>query len=323
MKSALPGKGEDGTAPAVARLLRGRTRIPQSLVSGVLQPQLGRGRMPRPGHARRADPVQAHRRQGLRDRGSLPAPRRAALGAPGVLHQEHHQLLVSRLHLRPSRRQAGRHHHRPRKPADRQNQAQVLSGRGAQEPGVRLHRRRDAASDSRSTCSRASSTTISRSIPNGEHEIVKSNWRLAAENGVDASHIYIHRNSALINAARRPLPLSSYFLTREGMVVDQDGAPKGVVKGVGPTDLRLGDRDRGREDRKPIPARRQHRSAQRHRHLAVAALRPQGRSVPAARHHPIRMVRAAGRTVAPLHRHLGSAGGRRARNASSSSARWT
>jgi carbazole 1,9a-dioxygenase terminal dioxygenase component len=69
--------------------------------------------------------------------------------------------------------------------------------------------------------------------PNGEHEIVKSNWRLAAENGVDASHIYIHRNSALINAARRPLPLSTYFLTREGMVVDQDGAPKGVVKGVG------------------------------------------------------------------------------------------
>jgi carbazole 1,9a-dioxygenase len=69
--------------------------------------------------------------------------------------------------------------------------------------------------------------------PNGEHEIVKSNWRLAAENGVDASHVYIHRNSALINAARRPLPLSSYFTTREGMVIDQDGAPKGVVKGAG------------------------------------------------------------------------------------------
>jgi carbazole 1,9a-dioxygenase terminal dioxygenase component len=69
--------------------------------------------------------------------------------------------------------------------------------------------------------------------PNGENEIVKSNWRLAAENGVDASHVYIHRNSALINAAKRPLPLSSYFLTREGMVVEADGAPKGVVKGAG------------------------------------------------------------------------------------------
>jgi len=69
--------------------------------------------------------------------------------------------------------------------------------------------------------------------PNGEHDIVKSNWRLAAENGVDASHIYIHRNSGLVNAARRPLPLASYFLTREGMVIDQEGAPKGVIKGAG------------------------------------------------------------------------------------------
>jgi carbazole 1,9a-dioxygenase terminal dioxygenase component len=70
-------------------------------------------------------------------------------------------------------------------------------------------------------------------FPNGEHEVVKSNWRLAAENGVDASHIYIHRNSGLVNAARRPLPLASYFLTREGMVIDKEGAPKGVVKGAG------------------------------------------------------------------------------------------
>ena len=69
--------------------------------------------------------------------------------------------------------------------------------------------------------------------PNGEHQIVNSNWRLAAENGVDASHIYIHRNSGLINAARKQLPLASYFMTREGMVIDADGAPKGVLKGAG------------------------------------------------------------------------------------------
>ena len=67
----------------------------------------------------------------------------------------------------------------------------------------------------------------------GDHEIIKSNWRLAAENGVDASHIYIHRNSGLVNAGRKQLPLASFFLTREGMVVDQEGAPKGVVKGAG------------------------------------------------------------------------------------------
>jgi carbazole 1,9a-dioxygenase len=69
--------------------------------------------------------------------------------------------------------------------------------------------------------------------PNGEHEIVKSNWRLGAENGIDASHIYIHRNSPLLNAARKQLPLASYFKTREGMVIDKDGAPKGVRKGIG------------------------------------------------------------------------------------------
>ena len=68
---------------------------------------------------------------------------------------------------------------------------------------------------------------------NGDHEIIKSNWRLAAENGVDASHIYIHRNSGLVNAGRKQLPLASFFLTREGMVIDHEGAPKGVVKGAG------------------------------------------------------------------------------------------
>jgi len=69
--------------------------------------------------------------------------------------------------------------------------------------------------------------------PDGDHEIIKSNWRLAAENGVDASHIYIHRNSGLVNAGRKSLPLASFFLTREGMVIDQEGAPKGVMKGAG------------------------------------------------------------------------------------------
>jgi carbazole 1,9a-dioxygenase len=69
--------------------------------------------------------------------------------------------------------------------------------------------------------------------PNGDHETVNSNWRLAAENGVDASHIYIHRNSKLLNVKKKPLPLASYFLTREGMVIDKDGAPKGVLKGAG------------------------------------------------------------------------------------------
>jgi carbazole 1,9a-dioxygenase terminal dioxygenase component len=69
--------------------------------------------------------------------------------------------------------------------------------------------------------------------PRGEHAMVKSNWRLGAENGVDASHIYIHRNAGLVEAAKRALPLASYIVDKEGMVVDKEGAPKGVIKGSG------------------------------------------------------------------------------------------
>ena len=69
--------------------------------------------------------------------------------------------------------------------------------------------------------------------PNGARGVVRSNWRLAAENGVAAAHIYIHRNSRLLNAGRRAVPLASYFLTRQGMVTEIAGGPKGVVKGAG------------------------------------------------------------------------------------------
>ena len=51
--------------------------------------------------------------------------------------------------------------------------------------------------------------------------------------GVDASHIYIHQNSGLVNAKRKALPLASYFTTKDGMVIEKDGAPKGVLKGAG------------------------------------------------------------------------------------------
>jgi carbazole 1,9a-dioxygenase len=70
-------------------------------------------------------------------------------------------------------------------------------------------------------------------LPDGERLLVRSNWRLAAENGFDASHIYIHRNSPLIVALRRPLPLATVLSSREGMLVAEEGQPKGVVKGSG------------------------------------------------------------------------------------------
>jgi carbazole 1,9a-dioxygenase terminal dioxygenase component len=69
--------------------------------------------------------------------------------------------------------------------------------------------------------------------PRGERQVVHSNWRLAAENGFDASHIYIHRNSALITGLRRALPLATILHSREGMVHAEDGRPKGVMKGSG------------------------------------------------------------------------------------------
>ena len=68
-------------------------------------------------------------------------------------------------------------------------------------------------------------------VPSGERTPVNSNWRLAAENGFDASHIYIHRNSPLIVNLRQPLPLATIVATREGMVIAEPGRPKGVVKG--------------------------------------------------------------------------------------------
>lgn len=70
-------------------------------------------------------------------------------------------------------------------------------------------------------------------VPDGERLLVKSNWRLAAENGFDASHIYIHRNSPLIVGLRRALPLATIVHSRDGMVVAEEGQPKGVVKGSG------------------------------------------------------------------------------------------
>jgi carbazole 1,9a-dioxygenase terminal dioxygenase component len=69
--------------------------------------------------------------------------------------------------------------------------------------------------------------------PRGEVQVVRSNWRLAAENGFDAAHIYIHRDSRLVTTTRTTLPLATLLTSREGMVVAAPGAPKGVVKGSG------------------------------------------------------------------------------------------
>jgi len=70
-------------------------------------------------------------------------------------------------------------------------------------------------------------------MPRGEQQVVASNWRLAAENGFDAAHIYIHRNSPLLTQTRVTLPLGAVMYSREGMVVAEASGPKGIVKGAG------------------------------------------------------------------------------------------
>jgi len=64
----------------------------------------------------------------------------------------------------------------------------------------------------------------------GAAYVVKSNWRLACENGIDDLHIYLHRESPLVPNTQRSLPLGhtarpdDYYVLHE----DDDG-PKGVA----------------------------------------------------------------------------------------------
>lgn len=41
----------------------------------------------------------------------------------------------------------------------------------------------------------------------GKHRIIASNWRLGAENGFDAGHVYIHKDSPLVESVDMALPL--------------------------------------------------------------------------------------------------------------------
>lgn len=67
--------------------------------------------------------------------------------------------------------------------------------------------------------------------PKGWSNLVQCNWRLAAENGFDAAHIYIHRNSPVVKAFKKPLTLGAIPLSRsKGMKVVKGPGPKGVIK---------------------------------------------------------------------------------------------
>lgn len=66
--------------------------------------------------------------------------------------------------------------------------------------------------------------------PEGRSVVRKSNWRLAAENGFDPAHAYIHRNSTLVRAFRLPTVLGDTGLSEgEGFKVIEGPGPNGIV----------------------------------------------------------------------------------------------
>jgi carbazole 1,9a-dioxygenase terminal dioxygenase component len=69
--------------------------------------------------------------------------------------------------------------------------------------------------------------------PRGCRRVIKSNWRLAMENGIDPAHAYLHRNAELLTVMQRPLALATFPLSREGLISAPEGGPKGIVKGKG------------------------------------------------------------------------------------------
>lgn len=59
---------------------------------------------------------------------------------------------------------------------------------------------------------------------------IKCNWRLAAELGYDAAHIYGHRTAELLKVMKLALPLSTYPSTKDVVTVFEGEGPKGVSK---------------------------------------------------------------------------------------------
>jgi carbazole 1,9a-dioxygenase len=64
---------------------------------------------------------------------------------------------------------------------------------------------------------------------------VKSNWRIACENGIDPLHIYIHRESKLVPNTQRSIPLghtASAAYEAAEVVVEEEGKPKGITHSI-------------------------------------------------------------------------------------------
>lgn len=75
-------------------------------------------------------------------------------------------------------------------------------------------------------------------VIHGKHRVVASNWRVGVENGFDSTHIFIHKDSVLIEEASLALPLGLQPLGRHAFKTETaDGAPKGVYDNFGPGEV--------------------------------------------------------------------------------------
>jgi carbazole 1,9a-dioxygenase len=92
---------------------------------------------------------------------------------------------------------------------------------------------------------RAQVTPLARDVPPGfldadlhvmsKLRTVASNWRHGVENGFDTTHIYIHRESRLIQQNNLVLPLGfAPSQTKSFTVIDEGPGPIGVVEEYGP-----------------------------------------------------------------------------------------
>ncbi len=59
---------------------------------------------------------------------------------------------------------------------------------------------------------------------------IRCNWRVAAENGYDAAHIYGHRGAEIFKRFNVAIPLGTYPSTRDNVTVVEGDGPKGIVK---------------------------------------------------------------------------------------------
>jgi len=63
----------------------------------------------------------------------------------------------------------------------------------------------------------------------GKHRIVNSNWRLGAENGFDALHIFIHKDTTLRHYRTFNFPIGHTPLPGAVEVIEDEDGPKGVT----------------------------------------------------------------------------------------------